>query len=130
MKRFSELIERLDFNFNFTNMLFLNYRLQSLKNELCFTNVLSHLLFCNRSPNSNRQCRLCSRLYVQDANDFVSSIKYQFSLTNNKISGNEVELSFVNSRRMRFSLDVLHSSETHFQVVDSKQNCSMIFFSC
>ena len=29
MKRFSELIERLDFNFNFINML---YRLQSLKN--------------------------------------------------------------------------------------------------
>ena len=32
MKRFSELIKRLDFNFNFINMLFLNYRLQSLKN--------------------------------------------------------------------------------------------------
>ena len=31
IKRFYKLIERLDFNFNFTDLLFLNYRLQSLK---------------------------------------------------------------------------------------------------
>ena len=81
IKRFDELIERLDFNFNFTDLLFLNYRLQSLKNEFCIANVLCHLLFYNRSPNSNEgQCGLCSRLYVKNTDDFVSSIKYHFSL--------------------------------------------------
>ena len=96
MKRFSELIERLYFNFNFTNILFLNYSLQSLKRVLfCFTNVLSHLLFCNRSANFNGQCRLCSQLYVKDANNFVSSIKFPFFFlifTYNKNFDNEVEL--------------------------------------
>ena len=130
IKTLDELIKRLDFYFNFTDCLFLNYRLQSIKNELCITNVLGHLLFCNRSPNSNEvQCRLCSRLYVMDANDFVSLIKYHFSLifSNNIIFSNEVGLLFVKSRRMRFSLDVLYLSEIHFQLVDSKQNCCMIF---
>ena len=78
MKRFRELIERLDSNFNFIDMLFLNYCFQSLKIEFCFTNVLSHLLFCNRSSNSNGQCRLCSQLYIKDGNHFVSSIKLIF----------------------------------------------------
>ena len=55
-------------------------------------------------------------------------IKYHSSLifTNNKIFSNEVEL-FVNLRRTTFSLDFLYSSETHFQLVDSKQKCCMIF---
>ena len=39
IKRFDELIEKLDFNFNFSDLLFLNYCLQSLKNEFCITNV-------------------------------------------------------------------------------------------
>ena len=111
-------------------MLILNYRLQSLKIELCITNILCHLLFCQRSANSNKgQCRLCSRLYVKDANDFVSSIKYHFSLifSNNKIFSNEIELLFVKVRRMRFNLEVLYSSETNFQLVDSKQNRCMYF---
>ena len=61
IKRFDELIERPDFYFNFTNCFFLDYCLQSLKNEFCITNVLGHLLFSNRFPNYNEsQCRLCS----------------------------------------------------------------------
>ena len=64
-----------------------------------------------------------------DANDFVSSIKYHFSLifSSNKMFSNEVELFFVKSRRTRFSLDVLYLSETYFQLVDSKQNRRMIY---
>ena len=64
--------------------------------------------FLQQISKFNGQCRLCSRLYVKNENDFVSSIKYHFTLifTNNKILGKEVELLFVNSRRMRFSLDV------------------------
>ena len=62
-------------------MTYLTYCLQSLQNEFCTTNVLSHLLFCCKSSNSNEsQCSLCSRLYVRDSDDFVSSIKYHFSL--------------------------------------------------
>ena len=38
MKRFNELIERFNFYFNFTNMLFLNFCLESLKNEFSITN--------------------------------------------------------------------------------------------
>ena len=102
IKRFDELIERRNFYFNLTNCLFLNYCLQSLKYVFCIINVLGHLLFCNRSPNSNEgQCRLCSRLYVMDANDFVSSIKYHFCLifSNNKIFNNEVELLLLNQEK-------------------------------
>ena len=54
MKRFDELIKKISFYFNFIDWFYLNYRLQSLKNEFCTTNVLSHLLFCCRSPNSER----------------------------------------------------------------------------
>ena len=102
IKRFDELIERRNFYFNLTNCLFLNYCLQSLKYVFCIINVLGHLLFCNRSPNSNEgQCRLCSQLYVMDANDFVSSIKYHFCLifSNNKIFNNEVELLLLNQEK-------------------------------
>ena len=129
-KRFKELIERVNFNFNFTDPLFLNYGLQFFKNELCVTNVLAHLLFCCRSPNSNEsQCRFCSRLYVKNANNFVSSIKYHFPLifTNDKNFNNEIVLLFAKSRRTRFNLDVLYSSNSHFQLVHSKQNCCMYF---
>ena len=108
----------------------MNYCLQSLKNEFCITNVSCHLLLYRRSPNSNEgQCRLCSRLYVGDADDFVSLTKYHSSMvfSNNDIFSNEIELLFVKSRRMRFNLDVLYSFETYFQLVDSKQNRCMNF---
>ena len=48
LERFDEFFDRLEFYFNFTDMLFLNYCLQSLKNEFCITNVLAHLFFCHR----------------------------------------------------------------------------------
>ena len=86
--------------------------------------VLCHLLFCCRSHSSEGQCRLCSCLFVENANDFVSSIKYHFSLifSNNTIFNDEIELLFVQSRKTRFNLDVLYSSKPHFELVDSKQN--------
>ena len=130
MKRFDELIHKPTFYFDFNDTLFLNYRLKFLKNEFCITNVLCHLLFWQRPPNSNEgQWRLCSRVYAKDASDFVSSIKYHFSLifSNNKIFSNEIELLFVKARRMRFNSKVLYSSETHFQLVNSKQNRCMYF---
>ena len=85
--------------------------------------------FCCRSPNSESQCSLCSRLFVENENDFVSTIKYDFSLifSNNKIFSEEIELLFVQSRKTRFNLDVLYSSETHYKLVDSKQNRCMNF---
>ena len=128
MKRFHELTERLSFNFKFTDCLFLNYRIQSLKYEFCITYVLCHLLFCSRSPNSGSQCRLCSQLFVENTNDFVQSIKYHFSLIflKNKIFSDETEL-FVQSRKTRFNLDVLNLTERQFKLVNSKQNCCMSF---
>ena len=68
-------------------------------------------------------------MFIENANDFVSSIKYHFSLifSNNKIFSNEIELLFVQSRKTRFNLDVLDSPETHFKLVDSKQNRCMNF---
>ena len=130
VKIFDELIERLNFYFKFNDKLFSNYRLQSLKYEFSITNVLSHLLFCCRSPNSNEgQWSSCSRLYAKDADDFISSIKYPFSLifSNDKIFSNEIKLLFVKSRKMKFDLDTLYSFETHFQLLDSKQNRCMCF---
>ena len=40
MKRFDELIKRLSFYFDFTDCFYLNYQLQSVKNEFYITNIL------------------------------------------------------------------------------------------
>ena len=47
MERYNELIERLTFSFIFNDCLYFKYRLETLKNEFCITNVLCHL-FCSR----------------------------------------------------------------------------------
>lgn len=129
MKRLDKLIDRFSFSFIFVNCLFLRYQLQPLKNEFCITNVLSHLLFCNRSPNSISQCRLCSHLFVENANDFISSIKHHFSLifTDNKIFSKEIELLFIQSRRMGLNFNILFLSETPYKLVDPKHIRSMNF---
>ena len=49
MERYNELIDKLTFNFSFIDCLYFKSRLENLKNEFCITNVLCHLLFCNRS---------------------------------------------------------------------------------
>ena len=99
---------------------------QSLKNEFCITNVLCHLLFCSRSPSSRSQCRQCSPLFIEKADDFVSSIKYHFSLIfKNNVFCKQIESLFVQSRKLRFNSDVLYLSESHFRLVNSKQNCCM-----
>ena len=107
MKRHDELIERLPFSFSFIVCFFKN-QWQSLKNEFCITNVLCHLLFWSRSPNSKSQYRLCSRVFVENASDFVSSNKYNFSLiyTDNEIFIKKTELLFTQLKCMRFNLDV------------------------
>ena len=103
MKNFDKFIKKLSFYFNFSDCFYLNYRLQSLKNEFCITNVLCHLLFCCRSPNSGSQRRLCSHLFVENANDFVSSMKYHFSLIffNNKVFRKEMNLVKKNLKKDR-----------------------------
>ena len=66
-------------------------------------------------------------MFIENAKDFVFKIKHYFSLifSNNKIFSNEIELLFVQSGKTTFDLDVLYSSETHFKLVDSKQNLCM-----
>ena len=68
-------------------------------------------------------------MFIKNANDFVSLIKYSFSLIfwNNKTFINKIELLFIQSRRTRFNLNGLYSSETHFKFVGSKQNDCMDF---
>ena len=79
MKHFD--IIRLCGPFTFSTTLYLRYSLESLKRQFCISNVLAHLFFCNRSPDSNDgNCRSCSRLFVNDASDFVFSIRYHFTL--------------------------------------------------
>ena len=73
VKHFDKLIIRLCGQFTFNARLYLRYSLEALKRDFCISNVLVHLSFCNRSPNSNDvNCRSCSRLFVNDASDFVS----------------------------------------------------------
>ena len=129
MKRYNELMDRLPFSFSFVNCLFFRYQLEFLKNKFCITNVLCHLLFSSRSPSSISQFRLCSRLFVKNVNDFVSSVKYHFShIFVNKFSNKEIESVFAQERKTTFKLDVLFSSENHSELVDSIQNRCMIFF--
>ena len=52
MNNFDKLIIRLSCQFNFNTMSYLRYSLESLKCHFCISNVLAHLFFCNRSPNS------------------------------------------------------------------------------
>ena len=80
MKRYDEMMDRPSLSFSFINCLFFRYRLKSLKNEFSITNVLCHFLCYSRSHNSTSYCKECSRLFVKNADDFVSSIKYHFSL--------------------------------------------------
>ena len=109
MKKYDELINRLSFSFGFANCLFFRSRLECLRNQFCIANVLCHLLFCSRSPNSVRHCRHCSRLFAENDRDFALLIKYYFSLifTRNKNFNKEIELLFVQARKMNFNLDVL-----------------------
>ena len=62
-------------------------------------------------------------------NDFVSSVKYYFShIFANKFSNKEIESVFAQERKTTFKLDVLFSSENHYELLDSIQNRCMIFF--
>ena len=80
MNHFDKFIIRLSCQFTFNAMLYLRFCLESLKRQFCTSNVLAHLFFCNRSPNSNEgNCRSYSQLFVNDDNNFVSSIKYPTS---------------------------------------------------
>ena len=120
MKRFDELMDRFSLSFSFVNCLFFRYRLKSLKNEFSITNVLCHLLCCSRSHNSTSYRKECSRLFVENVDDYVSSIKYHFSLvfTNDKNFNKEIELLFVQSFCLSLKAVIL---------IDAKQNCCINF---
>ena len=80
MKYFDKLIIRLCGQFTFNISLYLKYNLESLKRQFCISDVLAHFFLCNGSPNSNEgNYRSCSRLFLNDASNFVSSIRYRFT---------------------------------------------------
>ena len=101
-----------------------------MKRPFCISNVLAHLFFCNRSPNSNESnCRSCSRLVVNDASDFVSSSRYHFTLIfpSNNVFDRNLELFFAKANLRDFALDLLYQYETYYALVDSNQNRCMYF---
>ena len=93
--------------------------------------MLVHLFFCNRSPNSNESnCRLCSGLLVNDASDFVPSIRYHSILIfpSNNVFNKDLELLFAKTNLRHFTLDLLfHQSGTYYALVDSYRNRCMYF---
>ena len=130
MNHFDKLIIRISCQFTFNTMLYLRYSLELLKCQFCISNALVHLFFCNRSPNSNKgNCRSCSRLFVNNVNDFVSWVKYHFTyiFPSNDIFDKDIELLFTKANLMNFTLDVLYWSGTHYVLVDSKQNRCLYF---
>ena len=118
-QRYNELIDRLTFSFSFIDCLYFTYRLEILRNKFCITNVLCYFLFCSRSPVSVGQCRVCSRLFVKDADAFVSSFKYHFPhifVPHVFNSNKDVEYLFAKQRKRTFKLDILSSSEKHYKL--------------
>ena len=118
-QRYNELIDRLTFSFSFIDCLYFIHRLEILKNKFCITNALCHFLFSSRCPVSVGQCRVCSRLFVKDADVFVSSVKYHFPhifVTNVFNSNKDIEYLFAKQRKRIFKLDILYSSEKHYKL--------------
>ena len=60
MNHFDKLIIRLSCQFTFNAKVYLRYSLELLKRQFWISNVLAHLLFCNRSQISNEgTCESC-----------------------------------------------------------------------
>ena len=123
-----KLIIKLCGQFTFNTTLYLRYSLQSLKHHFLISNVLAHWFFC-RSRNSNEgNCRSCSRLFVNDASNFVSSIRYHFTLfPTSNVFNKELELLFAEANLRYFTLDLFYQSGTHYTPVDSDHNRCMFF---
>ena len=117
MKNYDDLlINSVKFNL----MLNVVWRLECLKSQFCISNVLAHLLFCNRSPDNSDKCKHCSRHYVDDATDFSSSIKYYLtSIFTNKFE-KDLKLLFGNAEVRRLNLVVLYWSEAYHALVELK----------
>ena len=118
MKNYDDLV---------TNSVKFNLMLKSLKSQFCISNVLAHLLFCNRSPDNSDKCKHCSRHYVHDATDFISSIKYHLTSIFPSKFEKDLELLFANTEVERLDLDLLYHSETYYTLFDSKQNRCIYF---
>ena len=89
--------------------------------------MLAHLLFCNRSSDNSEKCKHCSRHYVHDATDFISSIKYHLTSIFPSKFEKDLELLFANTEVERLDLDLLYHSETYYTLFDSKQNRCIYF---
>ena len=93
-------------------------------------NLVTTALFTDRNWISKSvYCRSYSRLFVNDASDFVSSIRYHFTFIfpSDNIFNKDLELLFTKANLIHFSLDVLHHPGNHYTLVDSKQNRCMYF---
>ena len=128
------MMDRPSLSFSFINCLFFRYRLKSLKNEFSITNVLCHFLCYSRSHNSTSYCKECSRLFVENADDFVSSIKYHFSLvfTIDKSFNKEIELLFVQSFCLCLKTVILIDSKQNrcMNFIIAKHPCEIVIFFC
>ena len=91
---------------------------------------MSVLYFKCVGANSNESnCISCTRLFVDDASDFVSSIRYHFTsiFPSNNVFNKDLELFFTKANLRHFSLNVLFHSGNHYMLVDSKQNKCLYF---
>ena len=84
---------------------------------------------CVGANSNESNCRSCTRLFVDDASDFVSSIRFHFTsiFPSNNIFNKDLELFFTKANLRHFSLDVLFHSGNHYMLVDSKQNRCLYF---
>ena len=68
-------------------------------------------------------------MFVNDASDFVSLIKYQFTVIfpSSNVFNQDLELLFAKTNSRHFALGLLYQSGTQYTLVDSNQNRFMYF---
>ena len=68
-------------------------------------------------------------MFVNDASDFVSLIKYQFTVIfpSSNVFNQDLELLFAKTNSRHFAMDLLYQSGTQYTLVDSNQNRFMYF---
>ena len=110
--------------------------MELLKSQFCISNVLLHLLFCERSPSAPGNCKQCSQSYVYDDYDvyarrFVSYVRHHCTsvLPSNNVFDKDLEPLFARPEVevSIIDLNLLYLSKDYYDLVVSKQNRCMYF---
>ena len=124
-KQIIRLFVQLTFNTCYIQNVVWNHRNVSFVFQMC-QHICSFLIDLQIQM---RDYRSCSRLFVSDASDFVSSIRYLFILifSRNNAFDQDLEPLFSKVNLRYFRLDLLYHSGTHYTLADSNQNRCMYF---